>query len=84
VLTSIGKSAKLKVEEIIRIYQEEVRLDVEEFVVQLYLKFKTTTDIKKLKQAKNQLESFAISNNPTIDKFGKLIESLCKFILDAK
>ena len=83
VLTSIGKSAKLKVEEIIRIYQEEVRLDVEEFVVQLYLKFKTTTDIKKLKQAKNQLESFAISNNPTIDKFGKLIESLCKFILDA-
>ena len=82
VLTSIGKSAKLKVEEIIRIYQEEVRLDVEEFVVQLYLKFKTTTDIKKLKQAKNQLESFAISNNPTIDKFGKLFKSLCKFILD--
>ena len=81
-LTSIGNSAKLKVEEIIRIYQEEVRLDVEEFVVQLYLKFKTTTDIKKLKQAKNQLESFAISNNPTIDKFGKLFKSLCKFILD--
>ena len=83
-LTSIGNCAKLKVQELIRINQDEVRLIVEEFVKKLYLKFKITTDIKKLKLAKNQLESFATSNNPTIDKFGKLFESLCKFILDEK